>query len=508
MSSDGFHKWWVLLAMTMAMSMIFIDVTVLPVALPTIQRDLQIPDLDLQWIVNSYILVLAALVLGGGRLGDIWGLKKAYGLGIIFFAFASFLCGLSHSGLTLILSRALQGIGGAFLIPSTQGIIFSTFPSHQRGRATGILISISSIFLAVGPLIGGSLTQYLSWRYIFWVNIPIAIIGLVLAQIFVPKIKGNKESFDWLGFITLSIGIGSLTTAFMQAQNWGWLSWKTLCLIAIGIILPIILFKTERKVEHPILDLKVIVKKNVLAGSGCVFCIQFLTMVTVFWAIYFQEILNFSPTKAGFYAFFANAPLLIASALGGYLVDHYGPRLPVSTGFALVFFSIFFLLFISPPPHIWLLFVTLVPFGFGIPLIMTPTFVSILNDAPPEKRGTVSGFIASLRQFGSTIGLAIFGTLFATIQREKMQNQLLSSPETSGIQAGDLEGVLSHSSHAMQTLSTFSASTQELVSQFAKNAFNKAFIVMNIGAVVVALIGFLIAFKLMRNQPIHMLNKK
>ncbi|HSW73101.1 MAG TPA: MFS transporter, partial [Chlamydiales bacterium] len=322
------------------------------------------------------------------------------------------------------------------------------------------------------------------------------------------KIKGIKESFDWLGFITLSLGIGSLTTAFMQAQNWGWLSWKTLSLIALGIILPLILFKAERKVAHPIVDLKVILKKSVLAGSGCVFCIQFLTMVTVFWAIYFQDILHFSPTKAGVFAFFANAPLLIASALGGYLVDHYGPRLPVSTGFALVSFSLFFLLFISPPPYIWLLFVTLVPFGFGIPMIMTPSFVSILNDVPSEKRGAVSGFTASLRQFSSTIGLALFGTLFTTIQRQKMQNELLSIPETSSIKASDLEGVLSNSTHAMQTLSSLSASAQELAVQFAKNAFNKAFIVINIGAVIVALTGFLIAFKLLRNQPIHLLKKK
>ena len=174
------RKWWILAAMTTAISMIFVDITVLPVVLPTLQRELLISDLELQWILNSYTLVLAVLVLAGGRIGDMWGLKKSFCFGTVTFALGSALCGLSHSGWWMIFSRTLQGVGGAFLLPATQGIIMFHFPPHQRGKAVGLFVSIGSIFLALGPLIGGALTTWASWRFVFWINLPIAAAGLLL----------------------------------------------------------------------------------------------------------------------------------------------------------------------------------------------------------------------------------------------------------------------------------------------------------------------------------------
>ncbi len=329
--------------------MIFIDITVLPVVLPTLQRQLQLHDLGLQWVLNAYTLSLAVLVLAGGKLGDMWGLKKAFCVGIFIFAGASAMCGLSDTEAWLIFSRALQGVGGAFLLPATQGIIISHFPPHQRGKALGLFVSIGAIFLALGPLIGGFLTSYLSWRYVFWINLPIASIGILLALYSIPPMQGKKQAFDYRGFFILSCAIASAVVALMQAQNWGWSSPMTITLLCIGACSLWFLFKRKHKPHASILDFELMGKKSFIASATSIFCNQFIVMAAVFWTIYFQNILGFSPSKAGVYSFLANLPVLIAAPIGGYLVDKCGPRLPVMSGFGLVFFALaWFLTFRAP----------------------------------------------------------------------------------------------------------------------------------------------------------------
>ena len=268
--NENYRKWWILAAMTTTISMIFIDITVLPVVLPTLQRELHISDLGLQWIINAYTLALAVLVLAGGELGDMWGLKRSFCLGVLIFAGASAMCGLSDSEGWLIFNRALQGVGGALLLPATQGIIVSHFPPHQRGKAMGLFVSIGSIFLALGPLIGGSLTSYFKLALVFWINLPIAAIGIALALSVVPPMEGKKQKFDYRGFLILTAGIGSLVVALMQAQDWGWVSLHTLALLSIGIFCLIILFKRKHKPHASILDFELMKKKSFISSAAAI----------------------------------------------------------------------------------------------------------------------------------------------------------------------------------------------------------------------------------------------
>ncbi len=497
------RKWWILAAMTTSISMIFIDITVLPVALPTLQREFNISELQLQWTVNAYTLVLAVLVLAGGRIGDMWGLKKAFCFGISFFAFASALCGLSFSSWWLIFSRSLQGIGGAFLIPSTQGIIISQFPPHQRGKAVGIFVSIGSIFLSLGPLVGGTLTTYLSWRYVFWINLPIAAIGLTMSLITAPPMQGKKEPFDYRGFFIMAAGICSLVVALMQAQAWGWTSFYTLFLLIAGLFLLYYLFKRKHKPHASIIDFDMIRTRTFISSSTCIFSTAFLLMVTVFWAIYFQNILGFSASTAGIYSFIANAPILAAAPFAGFLVDRYGPRLPVVMGFSLVVFAFAWFLTFYRQENIFLLLPALIPFGIGTPLIFTPSFVAMMNEIPPDKRGVASGINATLRQFSATVGLAVFGTVFSSTQLTRLTQYLHSNPSTSKLSPQLFEGLLAHAPHAVDAVNLLPSSETAYIVQSSKIAFLDAFFRINFLSGCVALLGIFIAFKLMKNQPIH-----
>jgi len=497
------RKWWILAAMTTTVSMIFVDITVLPVVLPTLQRELVLSDLGLQWIINAYTLVLAVFVLAGGKLGDILGMKKTFCLGVSIFALASALCGLSSSDWTLVLSRGLQGIGGSLLLPATQAIIVSHFPPHQRGKALGLFVSVGSIFLALGPLIGGALTTYFSWHYVFWINIPIAILGLVLTSFSVPPMLGKKHAFDLRGFFILAIGVTSLVVALMQVQQWGWSSPAVLALLLIGIFSLVILFKRKHKPHASILDFELMGKKTFIASSSAIFCNQLIIMVTVFWAIYFQNILGFSPSKAGVYAFMANLPVLLAAPLGGFLVDRLGPRIPVMIGFSVVCFSLSWFSIFLRHENIWMLAPTLLFFGFGVSMIFTPSFVGMMNEVPAEKRGIASGMTSALRQFSSTLGLALFGTIYSSIYFNKLAQSLAANESTKSLNPSEMQGLLSHSPTAMQSLEQLSSTDAQYVFLSATNAFLDAFFSLNLSAAAVTIVGILIAWRLMKNQPVH-----
>jgi EmrB/QacA subfamily drug resistance transporter len=503
MITEANRKWWILIAMTTTVSMIFVDITVLPVVLPTLQRELSISDLGLQWVINAYTLVLAVLVLAGGKLGDRWGLKKAFCWGVAIFALASALCGLSYSATWMIVNRCLQGVGGAFLLPATQAIIISHFPPHQRGKALGLYVSIGSIFLALGPLIGGALTTYLSWHYVFWINIPIAFLGFILACVSVPSMAGKRESFDARGFLILALGITSFVFALMQVQAWGWGSLRISLLFMIGLFSFALLFKRKHKPHASILDFEVIRTNPFIASSSCIFCNQILIMATVFWAIYFQNILGFSPSKAGLFAFMANLPVLFAAPLGGFLVDRYGPRMPVMIGFGIVCFSLGWFTLFMRHESVAILSPTLLLFGFGVSMIFTPCYVGLMNEVPAEKRGAVSGITSMLRQFSSTMGLALFGTFYSSIYFKKFGQALHANESTLSFTPDAFEGLLSKTPAAMQSMDQLPPDAALYVFHSAKSAFLDAFFSINLTAALVALAGIFLAWRLLKHRPIH-----
>lgn len=497
------RKWWILFAMTSCISMIFIDVTVLPVALPTIERQFNASPEALQWIINGYTLVLCVLVLAGGKIGDIWGHRRAFCFGLIVFAAASALCGLSIDMNTFIASRALQGVGGAVLIPTTTAILFSCFPPHERGRALGYYVSGGSIFLAIGPFIGGSLTQYASWRMIFYLNLPIALLGFILAILSVPKSEGKKQPFDYVGFFTLASGITAITIGLMQGSVWGWTSPLTLSMFLFGIGSISILIFSEREIEYPLIDFKLYKKKAFLGASTSIFFNQLQLGVTVFWAIYLQNALGYSPSTAGVLSLISNLPLLFMAPLAGYLVDKYGPRIPVVIGFIILCLSLG-LFIINPTPSLSTLLLIMLPYGCGIPLIFTPSFTCAMAQAHDEKRGMVSAMITTVRQFSTTLGIALFTALLVTKENGSLSSLLKSHPATENINPDTLEGIASKTPAALEVLHSLPQASASLVEGFAKQAYISAFTFLNSTAGLFSLLGLLLSlFLLAKTGPIH-----
>lgn len=480
--------------------MIFVDISVLPVTLPTIQRNLGLSELGLQWIVNAYTLVLTVLLLAGGRIADKFGHRKIFCFGLILFAGASALCGFSQSELGFVLARALQGVGGAILVPSSSAINFNAFPPHQRGKAMGLYVSLGSIFLALGPFIGGLFTQYFSWRLVFWINPPIALCGLLLTLLIVKKSEKNDVHFDLFGFFTFSVGVSSIVIALMQAKEWGWDSYLTIGMILLGLALLFFLWKYDRKVKESYIDFKLFKNRNILGSVMGIFCTQFLLMVTVFWAIYFQNALGYSPLQAGSLSFLANIPIMIAAPLGGHILDKKGPRLPIAIGFSLVAISLFWFIQNIETKNLWLILSAVIPFGFGIPFIFTPCFATALSEIPSNRRGLASGTVSTLRQLGGTLGLALIGTLFLNIQIGQLSSDLKRNVYTENIDPKKLEGLLSSAPEAMEAMQMLPEQSKAFVKQAYLNSFIDAFWWINSVAIVVALMGLFIAVSLIKKK--------
>ncbi|NGX39586.1 MAG: Multidrug resistance protein Stp [Chlamydiae bacterium] len=483
------RKWWILLAMTAAVSMIFIDITVLPVALPTIQRKLGIPSLGLQWIVNAYTLSLTIFLLAGGWLGARFGSRRIFICGLFLFALSSALCGLSNSAAELILFRAIQGMGGALLIPSAAPIIFATFSPKERGKAMGLYVGIGSVFFALGPFIGGVFAQYLSWHYIFWINLPISLIGLILTLIFVPEMEKQKRAFDWKGFLTFSAGVSAIVIALMQAKNWGWTSPITLLLFCLGAAFLILLLFIEKKAKDPYVDFSLYKNRNFLGASLAVACFQFLAMVTVYWSIFFQNVSGFSPAQAGAIILISNAPLIILSPIGGHLYDKHGPRPPVTVGFLLISVGLFLLLLNIDTKNLLILLMAVIPYGCGRTFVLIPSFTFAVSEVPPEKRAITVGSIATLRQLGGTLGLAIITSVFLTVQEGQFAEDLQRNTSTLSLAPKTFTGLLSKAPKAIVALEALPEETRTYVKQSRVHSFISGFRAINILSLIAALLG-------------------
>lgn len=408
-------KFWIAIASFVpAVALMFMDQTILPVALPAIQIELGATDTQLQWCVNAYLLAIAMFLLVSGKLGDSIGLRKTFSFGIVGFVVSSALCGMSQTANWLICMRGLQGVSAALMMPPQNAIMRHVFSPSSLGRAIGLVVSISSIFLMIAPVIGGYLTEMLSWRWIFWINAPIGAIGLWVVLIFWPSPKPIKSPIDLWGFLYFAIGIGLLTVFFMQVTDWGWTSPISLSCLGSALFFLFLLILREKNASHPFLDLPLFKRPLFAAINISVSTAQAFMMVGVFWLLYFQKILNYTPTEAGLLSFVSAFPILFASPLGGLLSDRFGPKLPVALGNLCLLYTCFFLFFF-PTTSLLGLIVALLSFGMGIPLILTPSFATALTSVPAAKSGVAMGTIITLRMVAGSVGLACMHLLTNTL---------------------------------------------------------------------------------------------
>lgn len=418
----------VLAAMIFAVAMTFIDQTIVSIAVPDIQSELELSNTGVQWAVNAYLLALAALFAYGGRLADTVGHRRVVVWGVVVFATASLLCGLTPTGgaaqAWIVVFRAVQGAGGAVMFPAALGIVVQTFALRERGRALALFFGIAGGLTAVGPILGGYLTEW-TWRAIFWVNIPVAVIALVLIALSRPETEHRPAPMDYRGLVLIAAGVTLSVFGFQQAEIWGWDNPGIGLAIAGGALLLVVFALVELRTAEPLMQVRIFRVRAFLVENA-VLGIAMLTFIPVFFfaSEYAQIALGKSASQAGLYLLYFFLGFVVASQIGGRMLDTRGARRPVALGCALS--ALGFLLWAGKVTdldfshQVWQVILA----GFGMGMMLSPASTDAVNRASRLSYGEATGITQTVRNYAASLGLAVLGTISVTEFRRHLTQSL------------------------------------------------------------------------------------
>jgi EmrB/QacA subfamily drug resistance transporter len=409
------RKWWTLAAVSFGLFMIMLDNTVVNVALPSIQRDLGADLSSLEWIVTGYALTFAALMLIGGKLADAYGRRLIFVAGIVIFTASSLACGLAGSEEVLIAARIVQGAGAALMNPATLSIIAATFPPRERGTAIGIWAGTSALALAIGPLVGGLLTEHVGWEWIFFVNIPVGVLGIAASFLLIEESKDETHvRLDLPGLLTSALGLFSLTYGLIEANSYGWGSGRIvgafiLAAVSLGLFLVL-----ERRQRAPMLDLSLF-RSGTYTGANLVVLFVALAMFGVFFfvSLYMQNILGYSAVEAGASFLPMTLLIIVLAPIAGRISDRFGSRWLMTGGMFLLACQLVYFSQLGADAGFWNLLPGLVLGGFGMSMTMTPSAAAATRSVPVAKAGVGSAVLNACRQVGGSIGIALMGAIMA-----------------------------------------------------------------------------------------------
>jgi EmrB/QacA subfamily drug resistance transporter len=431
--NEGNRRWWTLAAMCFALFMIMLDNTVVNVALPSIQDDLNVSLSGLEWTVNIYTLTFAVLLVTGGRLGDILGRRKMFLFGVVVFALSSATIGVAPDAGWLVAGRALQGVGAALMMPATLSIITVTFPPEERGKAIGTWAGVSALALASGPVVGGALAEYVSWRAIFFLNLPVAV-GAVAVTLFATRESRDetkRHTLDWPGMAALSIGLTALVLALIEGNAWGWSSARIVALLVVAATTLITFALIEPRVREPMVDFSLFRSRTFLGANFVAFIVSFAMFAMFFFtALYLQNVLGYSPVEAGVRFLPSTLMIVLIAPLSGRLADRVGPRPLMVTGLTLTAFALLLQTRIDVGTGYGLLLPAFVLMGIGMALTISPMSTAAMNSVAPEKAGVGSGILSMSRMVGATFGIAALGALFQHLARNQLSERLAGTGVT------------------------------------------------------------------------------
>jgi EmrB/QacA subfamily drug resistance transporter len=416
--SHEVNPWLVLVLVCLAQFMVILDATIVNVALPSIQEDLQFSAADLQWVINSYTLVFGGFLLLGGRAADLAGRRKLFIAGVIVFSVASLLNGLSTSAGMLVAARGLQGLGGALVSPAALSIITTTFEEGpERTKALGVWGAIAAGGGAFGLLLGGILTEALSWEWIFFVNVPVGIAAALLAWRFIPESRAEQrpDSFDFAGAVTVTAGLIVLVYAIVKAEEYGWGSSRTLGLAAIAVLLLVAFVLIERRSSAPLVRLGIFRVRSLLGANLVLLVVAGGLFANFFFSsIYVQQILGYTPLEAGLAFLPVTAGIVAGSGLSQVLVKKIGVRETTMLGMAIAAVGLFVLSRAEVGgTYVGTLLPGLIPMSVGMGLTFVPVTLIATTNVSAEDAGLASGLFNTSQQIGGALGLAILSTLAA-----------------------------------------------------------------------------------------------
>jgi EmrB/QacA subfamily drug resistance transporter len=411
------RKWWTLVAVAVGLFMIMLDNTVVNVALPSIQQDLGISISELEWVVNAYALTFGVLLLTGGKLADMLGRRAIFITGLVVFTGASLWCGLAGGATSLIAARTVQGVGAALMNPATLSIITATFPPRQRGTAIGIWAGVSALALAIGPIVGGLLTEKVNWSWIFFINIPVGVLGVIAARLFIDETKdtSKEQRLDLPGLITSGVGLFALTYGLIETNDHAWTSTRVLTLFAIAVVSLTVFVLLELRQRLPMLDLSLF-KNPTFAGANAAMLFVGLALFGIFFynSLFLQRVLGYSAIETGATFLPMTVLIILVAPAAGRFSDRVGARWLMGAGMTLLAISLLLFGTLDTGSSFWNILPALLVGGVGMAVTMAPTTAAAMGSVPVAQAGVGSAVINSMRQVGGSLGVAIMGALVAT----------------------------------------------------------------------------------------------
>lgn len=423
-------KWWTLVAVCTGVFMLLLDITIVNVALPDIQRELDASLADLQWVIDAYALSLAALLLTAGSLADLYGRRLVFLVGTALFTVGSLLCGLATGIEFLTLARAFQGIGGAAMFATALALLGTAYQGRDRGVAFGVFGATTGAAVAVGPVLGGVLVSGLSWRWIFFVNLPICVAAMAIARLKVRESHDPRAGRpDWVGFVTFSLALGLLVYGLIEAGQDGWGDSRVVgCFVAAGVLLAAFVV-AQLVQEHPMFDLGLLRKPTFVGGLVAAFGVSasIFSMLT-YLVIYVQNVLGYSPVETGVRVVFLSIASFVAAAVAGRLTESVPTKWLIGPGFLVVGAGLLLLIGIEPDSAWTHLVPGMIVAGLGIGMVNPPLASTAVGVVTPDRAGMASGVNSTFRQVGIATGIAALGSIFSHQVADELATRLAGTP--------------------------------------------------------------------------------
>jgi EmrB/QacA subfamily drug resistance transporter len=471
------NKWVALGAMALSSGVTSIPTSAVVLALPKIHAEFNASLGELQWTLVGFTLAYSALLVVAGRLADIFGRKKFFLGGTILYAAAAVGAAVAPSAIILIIAVVAMGVGAAILTPASLSIITDAFEPAQRGTAIGLWASASALVSGVGPALGGILADW-DWRTVFWINVPFAALFFVITMMAARESRdpNAERRVDIAGLATLAAGLTALSLVLNQGQSWGFLSTKSIALFVVAALLLIAFALIEPRTRNPLVDFGFFRRRNYTGANAALFSANFiLAAVLFFLPLYMEELLHYSPLKAGVLLLPLSATLVIALPLGGPISERVGPRIPIVAGLVLSAIGGYLFTRMDANSGYSELWPGMLILGFGVGLCLTPLNTAAMNAIRRAEHGAAAGILVTMSGLGATFGIAISGALFQTVKDSK-SDHLLGKV---GIHLSEgtertLEGLLAGAKDAMTELKKFSLSQQHAITHAVRQGFTEA----------------------------------
>ena len=410
-------KWWVLIAIGTGTFMSALDASVVNIILPVLKESFNSSVATIEWVVTVYLLVISGMLLTFGRLGDLKGHKSVYIVGFGLFIFFSALSGAAWSPTSLIVFRAMQAFGGAMLASNSAAIVTDNIALNERGKAFGLISTMTYLGLTVGPVLGGWLTNIINWRMVFYINIPVGLTAMFLSLRFIPKDKPTLEGqrFDVLGAVLFMAGLIALMLGLNKGADWGWGSPAVLGLLGFALIILLVFVRLEKSIPSPMLDLKLF-RNKVFTFSSLSSVLNYVAIYGVIFLMPFYLIQGrgFEPSLAGMIITIQSVLMAITAPISGNISDKIGSRLPGMIGLGIMSSGLLLLSTIQSTTGLWVILLGLALVGLGTGTFISPNTSALMSSAPGSQQGVASAIQAEARSFGMVVGIGLAGAIFTT----------------------------------------------------------------------------------------------